>query len=116
MAARLRRNFKSKTRTRIIDCSCPFDSEGRKRVCRAMMRTSESGHQELSRRGELRQLLAGVEHAGLHGGFIEADNLRDVLDRLAMEIHEIDDLPVHRRQARHGAAENLVAILLLAAA
>src|SRR5262245_58393402 len=34
----------NQSHTRSISCECPYDSEARKRACRTMVRTSESGH------------------------------------------------------------------------
>ena len=46
---------------------------------------------------QLRQLLARVEHARLHRGLVDADNLGDLLDRFAVIINEVDDVAVLRR-------------------
>jgi hypothetical protein len=43
---------------------------------------------------QLGQLLAGIKHAGLHGGSGDAKDERTLLDRLPMIVHQIDDRPM----------------------
>jgi hypothetical protein len=52
----------------------------------------------LGRRNEIRQFPAGVEHARLHSGLGDRDDLGDLFDRFAVEVHEIDDLTMLGRQ------------------
>jgi hypothetical protein len=53
----------------------------------------------LCSRDKLRQLPPRVEHARLHSGFLDANYLGNFRDRLAVIVHEVDDLAVLRRQA-----------------
>src|SRR5260370_36331502 len=62
---------------------------------------------------ELRELAARVERARFHGRFVDADDLGDLLDRLAVVINEIDHLAVLRRQPRQAVAQQLFSIFLL---
>jgi hypothetical protein len=48
----------------------------------------------LGRCNEIRQLLARVEHARLHSRRGDPDDLRDLFDRFAVEVDEVDDLAV----------------------
>jgi hypothetical protein len=59
----------------------------------------------LGRCNEIRQLLARVEHARLHSGLGDPDDLRDLYDRFAVEVDEVDDLAVLRRQSGQGVAQ-----------
>jgi hypothetical protein len=51
----------------------------------------------LGRCNQIRQLLARVEHARLHSGLGDADDIGDLFDRFAVEVDQIDDLAVLRR-------------------
>src|SRR6266481_7982133 len=62
---------------------------------------------------ELRELAARVERARLHGRFVDADDLGDLLDRLAVVVGEVDHLAVLRRQPRQAVAQQLFSIFLL---
>jgi hypothetical protein len=46
---------------------------------------------------QLGELLAGIKHAGLHGGGRDAENLRGVVNRLLVIIDEVDNLAVFAR-------------------
>jgi hypothetical protein len=43
---------------------------------------------------QLSQLLAGIKHAGLHGGGRDAEYLRAFIHRHLMVVDEVDDLPM----------------------
>ena len=47
---------------------------------------------------QLGELLAGIKHAGLHGGGRDAENLRGVVNRLLVIIDEVDNLTVFARE------------------
>ena len=49
-----------------------------------------------AKRGQARQLPTRGEHAGLHRRLVDTDNLGDFLDRLAVIVHEVNDLAVLR--------------------
>jgi hypothetical protein len=50
---------------------------------------------------QLSQLLARVEHARLGCGRVDTNYLGNFCDRLAVIVHEVDDLAVLRRQASY---------------
>jgi 5-methylcytosine-specific restriction protein A len=55
----------------------------------------------LCSRNQLCQPLARVEHARLGRGRVDTNYLGNFCDRLAVIVHEVDDLAVLRRQARY---------------
>src|SRR5262249_49181876 len=75
---------------------------------------SPSRHDGDLRAGDqLRELAPCVEGARFHRGFVDADDLGDVLDRFAMVVGEVDDLAVFRREPPQSVAQPLFAIFLL---
>ena len=50
----------------------------------------------LRRCDQIGEFLARIEHARLHRGFADANNIGDLLDGLAVVIDEIDDLAMLR--------------------
>src|SRR5437879_12957789 len=62
---------------------------------------------------QLSQLSARVEHAGLHGGGGDADDLRALGDRSLVIVHEVDDLSMLMRQMGQRLPQQLAAVLLL---
>ena len=46
----------------------------------------------------LSELLAGIKHAGLHGGGRDAEYLRAFIHRHLMVVDEVDDFPMFERQ------------------
>jgi len=68
---------------------------------------------ETARIEQRRNLLAGVEHAGLHRVLRRADDLGDFGDRFFVTVDEVDDLAMRRRQLRQALPWNRALILLL---
>jgi len=73
----------------------------------------DEGAATLRRRDQLGQFLARIEHARLHSGLGDPDDLRDLFDRFAVKVDEVDDLAVLRRQPRQGVAQQFCAGFLL---
>jgi hypothetical protein len=55
----------------------------------------------------------GIEHARLHGGFRDADDLRNFTYRFFMIVNQVDYLTLRRLQGGHALAEKSTCILLL---
>ena len=64
---------------------------------------------------QLGQLLAAIEHVGLHGRGRNAKDGRAIIDRLLVVVDEVDDLAVIGRELGQGAAQHLATVLLLKA-
>src|SRR5262249_56508040 len=61
---------------------------------------------ETARIEQRRNLLAGVEHAGLHRVLRRADDLGDFGDRFFVIVDEVDDLAMRRRQLRQALPQS----------
>src|SRR6516164_2158179 len=91
--------------------------DGPKKTTPASWRSLRSPHARSSRprrcemieiavgRQQLRQPLAGVEHAGLHRVLRHSGDPGDLLDRLVVKIHEVDDLAMLARHLREAASQ-----------
>ena len=61
---------------------------------------------------QVRQLLAGVKHAGLHGRGRDAKDERAIIDRLLVIVDQVDDLAVSGDASSPPDAEVITALLL----
>src|SRR5262245_27765992 len=60
-----------------------------------------------------RQLPTRIEHASLHGGGRDTQNLRAFIDRLVVIVDQLDDLSMFGRQPGQCPAQQLATILFL---
>ncbi len=66
-----------------------------------------------ARRDQVGQFLARIEHARLDRGLGDADDIGDLLNRLAVVVDEVDHLAMLRRQFGQGIAQQFASVLLL---
>ena len=76
--------------TRVFDALCAGMS-------RKGASTSSICSKPLRRHDQIGEFLARIEHARLHRGFADANDIGNLLDGLAVVIDEIDDLAMFRR-------------------
>src|SRR3954447_942563 len=58
------------------------------------------------------EALAGIEHAGLHRVLRDAEDLDDLLDRLVLVVHQVDDLGMLGGERGEAAADHGAGVLL----